>query len=191
MKRVFFLGARAVEGAAEVHGIVGENADGVASETGEAAYEGRCAVAADFEEGAAVGNDLDDVPDVVGGPLVLGHDFEEDLILAVGGVVGGDVRRHLPDVLGEVTEDGLDLAYGVGVVLGDVIHDTGDDCVDLDPAQLELVDAVTQGPLDEGRTSGEDAGGLGHDAEVGDGDSGSGDTRAGAHGCGHYRDLSH
>ena len=91
----------------------------------------------------------------------------------------------------EVTEDGLNLANGVGVIFGDVIHDTGDDCVDLGPAQLELVDTVAEGPLDEGRATGEDAGGPGHHTEVGDHESGSGDPRAGAHGCGHYRDLSH
>ena len=79
------LGARAVESAAEVHGIVGENADGVASETGEAANEGRGTVAAYFEEGAAVGDDFNNVPHVVGGFWVLGHDFEEDLVLAAGG----------------------------------------------------------------------------------------------------------
>ena len=93
--------------------------------------------------------------------------------------------------MGEVAEDGLDLANGVGVIFGDVIHDTGDDCVDLGSAQLELVDAVAEGPLDEGRATGEDAGGPGHYTEVGDHESGSGDPCAGAHGCGHYRDLSH
>ena len=117
--------------------------------------------------------------------------FEEDLVLAVGGVVCGYVGGHLPDVLREVAEDGLDLVYGIGVIFGDVIHDTGNDGVDLCPAQHELVDTVTQGPLDEGRTSGEDAGGLGHYAEVGDDESGAGNARAGAHSCGHYGDLSH
>src|SRR5207247_7336655 len=107
-----------------------------------------------------------DFADIKGAAAILGHDGEDGVVPAGDRVIAGDDRRWTPNVLGQIAQDGLDLAKRVRLVLGDVV-DAADGGVDLRAAELELVDVDTHGDLDHGRSAHEEAGRVaGHHREV-------------------------
>ena len=67
----------------------------------------------------------------------------------------------------------------------------GSNGVDFDAPQIELVNAVAQGPFNEGGAAGEGASRPGHDAEMRGGESGPGNPGTCAHGRDQNRDLTH
>ena len=157
-------GGLGVEHAAEVPGLVGDDADRAPVHAGEAADDVAGPLGRPLEQAAAVDHAADDVADVVDLALVLGHGI-------AGAVADGPDRAPLRGALGGVGGQVVEQVAGqqrrVGVGRGDEVRHAVL-LVDLRAAELEGVDVLAHDLAHHGGAGQEHVGPLGHDHEVGE-----------------------
>ena len=149
-------------GFGEEDAVVGEDADGVAFDAGEAADEGGAVASFEFVEAGAIDDAGDDFADVDGVAEVGGDDAEE----VVAGVSGGFWLGDGPGWWGrgrEGADDVADDAEGVVVVVGEVVGDAGDAGVDVGAAELFGGGDLAGGGSDEWWAAEEDGAGAADD----------------------------
>ncbi|KAH6605589.1 hypothetical protein Trco_004742 [Trichoderma cornu-damae] len=140
-------------GRGEEDAVVGDDADPVAVDGGEARDEGGAKVALELGKVGAVDDAGDDLADGHGLAQVGGGDAEQ-----LVGVVErlGEGGRRGPGRPAEVGDAAAGEGDGVGVVDGEVVGDAGHGRVHPAAAQVLVADDLAGGGLDEGRAGEED-----------------------------------
>jgi hypothetical protein len=129
-----------VRGPPEVHGVVGQDAHGIAVDARESRDARAPVPRCDLEEGTAVDDVLDDLVAVVGSAAIARDEGQELLIAPARVVAGFDPRRHLPDVARQIREETANHLERLRLVLGQVVDHAALLRVDLLAAELFLGD---------------------------------------------------
>lgn len=180
-KCVIFLGRICGDGASEHHGLIGDNADGVAIDAPESADHGRSEQGADFKKRVLVQNKIENLAHVVCALVVGWNDLEKILFPAVDGIIGAYAGRKLPNIVGHIAQEALDGLEGFFFRLDKIVNDASLAGL-YGAAKFFLGKLYAHGAFDKGRSASENLRRMIHDhAEVAEHGAYGGTARTRSH----------
>ena len=163
------VGGVDVQRAGHVAGLVGDDADRITVEAGEADYRVGRVVGLDLEEAVLVEDHLDCIADVVRLVLVIRDEIVEGLVHARHRIFRGDLRRFLVVVLRQIAQEQLGHRQAFELGFGRQVRHAAARGVHVGATEFLGGDFLARHRLDDVRTGEEHVARAGHDDEVGQG----------------------